>query len=209
AAFRSGARAPAEGVVALGSWLVTEDRRDELARAVLDELRGYHAGHPLERGMPREMLKPAVRLRADAFDALLDAIDPVVQEGALVRLETHAVALEPAQQAARARVLAEIEAAGFTPPLAKDLAADASLLRALVENGDLVSVGDFYITSAQAAAAKEKVKARIEESGGATVAEIRDLLGTTRKYAVPLCEWLDAEGTTRRRGDLRVLGPRV
>ena len=39
---------------------------------------------------------------------------------------------------------------------------------------------------------------------GATVAEIRDLLGTTRKYAVPLCEYLDRIGVTPRDGDLRV-----
>jgi selenocysteine-specific elongation factor len=39
---------------------------------------------------------------------------------------------------------------------------------------------------------------------GLTVAEIRDLLGTTRKYAVPLCEYLDRVGVTRREGDLRV-----
>ena len=42
---------------------------------------------------------------------------------------------------------------------------------------------------------------------GLTVAEIRDLLGTTRKYAVPLCEYLDRVGVTRREGDLRVLAP--
>ena len=41
--------------------------------------------------------------------------------------------------------------------------------------------------------------------GGLTVAEIRDLLGTTRKYAVPLCEYLDRTGVTRREGDLRFL----
>jgi selenocysteine-specific elongation factor len=209
AELRSGARAPAPGVVALGSWLVTDERRDELTETVLETLRTYHDGHPLERGMPRATLKPLVPLPAGAFDALLDGIEGAAQEGALVRLATHEVALEPAQRAARTRVLAEIEAAGFTPPLAKDLAADASLLRALVESGDLVSVGDFYITNEQALAAKERVKANIAESGGATVAEIRDLLGTTRKYAVPLCEWLDAEGTTRRRGDIRVLGPRA
>jgi selenocysteine-specific elongation factor len=40
-----------------------------------------------------------------------------------------------------------------------------------------------------------------------SVAEIRDLLGTSRKYAVPLCEWLDDSGATIRRGDLRHLGP--
>ena len=46
---------------------------------------------------------------------------------------------------------------------------------------------------------------RLASGPGATVAEIRDLLGTTRKYAVPLCEYLDRVGVTRRDGDLRFL----
>jgi selenocysteine-specific elongation factor len=49
------------------------------------------------------------------------------------------------------------------------------------------------------------VTERLQTGVGLTVAEIRDLLGTTRKYAVPLCEYLDRSGVTRRDGDLRVL----
>jgi selenocysteine-specific elongation factor len=207
--FRSGATKTGAGVVRLGSWVVTAERRDELARSVVDALDEHHRARPLERGLAREALKQTVALPPDAFDALLDGIEGIVQEGALVRAASHAVAFAPEQAAARSRVLDEIESAGFTPPLAKDLTADRALLRALVEGGDLVAVGGFYLTRSQAEAAKEKVSAAIGGSDGMTVAEIRDLLGTTRKYAVPLCEWLDAEGVTRRRGDLRVLGPRA
>ena len=53
---------------------------------------------------------------------------------------------------------------------------------------------------------RRRVAERLASGAGATVAEIRDLLGTTRKYAVPLCEYLDRVGVTRRDGDLRVLG---
>jgi selenocysteine-specific elongation factor len=52
---------------------------------------------------------------------------------------------------------------------------------------------------------KKLVGEKLKDSKGMTVAEIRDLLGTTRKYAVPLCEYLDRIGFTRREGDLRVL----
>jgi selenocysteine-specific elongation factor len=209
ASFRSGATAPGAGVVRLGSWLVAEERRDELARTVIDTLRAHHERRPLERGAAREMLKPGLPLPPDAFDALLDSMPEVSQEGALVRLASHSVALRPEQEAARARVLEAIESAGFTPPGAAELPADGALLRALAESGDLVAIGDFYLTRSQADAAIAKVAASIGESGGVTVAQIRDLLGTTRKYAVPLCEWLDSSGVTRRRGDVRVLGPRA
>jgi selenocysteine-specific elongation factor len=49
------------------------------------------------------------------------------------------------------------------------------------------------------------VSEKLAQGSGLTVAEIRDLLGTTRKYAVPLCEYLDRVGVTRREGDLRFL----
>ena len=209
ALFRSGASEPGPGVVPLGSWIVTGDRLVELAAAVREALNEHHRTRPLERGMAREDLKHSVPLPSGAFDALLDAIDGVVQEGALVRATAHEVAFAPEQEAARAEVLEEIESAGFTPPLAKDLRADRALLRALVDNGDLVAVGDFYLTRSQADGAVAAVSAALERSEGLTVAEIRDLLGTTRKYAVPLCVWLDATGVTRRRGDVRVPGPRA
>ena len=206
--FRSGARS-APGVARLGSWLLTDERREEMVRMVRDALAAHHRDRPLERGMPRESLKQVVPLPGDAFDALLDGAEGIAQEGALCRLASHAVALAPEQQTARTRLIEEIESAGFAPPLAKDLTTDRALLRALVDGGELVHVGDFYLTRSQAEDAKRKVIAAIAESEGMTVAGIRDLLGTTRKYAVPLCEWLDAEGVTRRRGDLRVLGPRA
>ena len=48
-----------------------------------------------------------------------------------------------------------------------------------------------------------------DSPGGVTVAQVRDALGTTRKYILPLLAHLDATGVTRRRGDLRVAGPRL
>lgn len=109
--------------------------------------------------------------------------------------------------AGAAALLEKIEASGFTPPMTKELGSDPALVRSLVASGDLVRIGDFHLTSAVAAEGRNRVRAQIRAQGPMTVAQIRDLLGTTRKYAVPLCEWLDSTGATRREGDLRTLGP--
>ena len=50
---------------------------------------------------------------------------------------------------------------------------------------------------------RETLAQRMADGKGHTLSEIREWLGTTRKYAVPLCEWLDKQGITRREGDLR------
>ena len=64
---------------------------------------------------------------------------------------------------------------------------------------------DLYLHADADADMRRLVQERLaKQSGGLTVAEIRDLLGTTRKYAVPLCEYLDHAGVTRREGDLRL-----
>ncbi|HWC14038.1 MAG TPA: selenocysteine-specific translation elongation factor [Actinomycetota bacterium] len=155
----------------------------------------------------------------DRDDALFrsgaEDVPPTITDAGGVLLSRPEVARRQAAERARieslgseaVEVLARIEAAGLSPPMTKDLGSAGAVVRHLVASGDLVRIGDFHLTAAWAAEARRRVRAHIEENGPATVAEIRDLLGITRKHAVPLCEWLDATGATRREGDVRLLGP--
>ena len=206
ALFRSGAL---EGAgISIGNDLYSEEAFDALARRARDALERHHREKPLEKGISKEALRAELELSSDALADLLMKADDITEEGALVRLRDHRVELSPDQDRARADLMAQIEGS-FAPPLAKDLGADPELIRSLVQSGDLVRIGDFYLSGLQAAEARSKVRERIETAGPQTVAEIRDLLGTSRKYAVPICEWLDATGATRRQGDTRALGPRA
>ena len=75
-----------------------------------------------------------------------------------------------------------------------------------VAEGFLLPIAqDIYLHADTEAAMRRMIGERLAAGTGLTVAEIRDLLGTTRKYAVPLCEYLDRVGVTRREGDLRLL----
>ena len=130
-------------------------------------------------------------------------------EGSLLRLASFEVDLDPEHARERDRVVSAIEEAGFSPPMEKELRVDPALIRNLLASGDLVRVGDFLLTRGSAEQARHVVRTRISTEGPQTVAQIRDALGTTRRYAVPLCEWLDSIGVTRRQGDLRALGPRA
>ncbi|HEX2239789.1 MAG TPA: selenocysteine-specific translation elongation factor [Actinomycetota bacterium] len=197
---------PAE-VSRLGSVLVSSERLVELQDKLRAVLATYHAANPLERGMPRTQLRVALDVADDVFEELLVGTRGVVPEAALVRLAAHEVELDPEQKRVRGELLARINRGAFSPPLASELDVAPGLLRALVDSGELVKVGNFYLTTNRAIEARSTVRAEIVASGPLTVAAIRDLLKTSRKYAVPLCEWLDSTGATRRQGDLRVLGP--
>jgi selenocysteine-specific elongation factor len=208
ALFRSGLAGPAgPDAGLLGDRIVSSARLAELQDELRDRLSRHHDAHPLERGMRKETLRNSMDLSPDAFDDLIARTDDVSERGPLLALASFSVELDPAQERARSELLARIESGGFTPPLQGELAADTSLLRSLVESGELVKIDGFYLTATQVTEARLRVRKAIEERGGMTVAEIRDLLGTSRKYAVPLCEWLDATGATVRKGDTRILGP--
>ena len=207
ALMRSGSADIPSDVTRLGDRLVSPARLSELEDALSKQLSEWHATHPLERGMPREAARSSLHLEPAPFDDLLLMTQGVAAEETRVRLSSFRVELDPEQVAARKTLLHLIESSGFTPPLRAELGAAPELLRSLTESGDLVPVGDFFLTTTLAGEARAKVRGHIESEGPATVAQIRDLLGTTRKYAVPLCEWLDRTGATRRQGDVRVLGP--
>ena len=81
----------------------------------------------------------------------------------------------------------------------------ARAFETLLARGVLVKVGDALYRGTQIERAHEQVDAFITQSGKMTMAEFRDLLGTSRKYAVPLLEWFDARGITVRSGDYRML----
>ena len=206
AMMRSGADAAGD-VIRLGDLLVSPVRLLELEQSLRDLLNDWHTSHPLELGMPRESARAGLRVEPASFGDLLQFAAGIEAIGSRVRLSGFRVKLDPEQETARKATLEAIESAGFTPPLRNELPAAPDLLRSLAEAGDLVPVGDFFLTADQAERARAKVRYHIQTEGPATVAQIRDLLETTRKYAVPLCEWLDQTGATRRQEDVRVLGP--
>jgi selenocysteine-specific elongation factor len=106
--------------------------------------------------------------------------------------------------------VAALEASPFMPPSAEDQGVDRAELRELVRRDLVVEQDGVWF----APAAIDQAAATIGEllraaPDGVTVAEVREALGTTRKWAVPLLTILDARGITRRRGDVRVAGPRL
>jgi selenocysteine-specific elongation factor len=112
------------------------------------------------------------------------------------------------------RMVAAYLAAGFQPPEPASFAGQAGgnaanlkdLFEVCVAEGLLVHVdGDIYLHSDVETQMRKRVDERLRSGAGASIAEIRDLLGTTRKYAVPFCEYLDRAGVTQREGDLRVM----
>ncbi|HUR48520.1 MAG TPA: selenocysteine-specific translation elongation factor [Acidimicrobiales bacterium] len=110
---------------------------------------------------------------------------------------------------AAARWVAELESQPFSPP-PPDPTIPRPMLRDLVRRSIVVEAdGLFFHRTAIDQAARTVAALLSDKADGVTVAEVREALGTSRKWAMPLLTYLDSTGVTRRRGDVRVGGPRL
>ena len=183
----------------------------------------FHSHYPMRQGMPRSEARSRLRvagaggvrkeLPQGAFNELTlqaNADGLVASEESTVRLLSHTVSYSTDQQQAVDRTLRSYAAAPFSPPNAIDtlnlLKGDEDLLESLVERRILARLpGSVYFRQEDFAAATQKIIDLAQANGAITLADVRDLLDTSRKYAQALLEELDARRVTRRVGDERKL----
>ena len=203
--------------------LVHKDRLAALSASVMKTIREVLAKHQPRRALPRELFLSGCREITHA--ALLDAVfNHLLVKGELVKVGPHIgpadaqVKLTKNQQAARAKLLEEITAAGLTPPTTKELATTVSqkldqiepLLHVSCEDGLLVKVAeDLYFATEAIERARQLCADFLGKNGPASMAQLRDAWNVSRKFSVPLCEFFDASGLTIRNGDLRIAGPKM
>ena len=169
-------------------------------------LAAFHAQQPLRAGMTREELRSRLGLTsAVAQEAIryMGSAGTVVDDGRSVRLPEHTVSITTEQRTAMDAYVQRLAADPF-PGDAPSI--DADLLALLADEGRVVRTGSGVVFERAAYdAIAERVIAHMRGHGTATLADVRDLLGTSRKYAQALLEHLDDEKVTRRQGDERVL----
>jgi selenocysteine-specific elongation factor len=174
-------------------------------------LADYHHRFPLRLGMPRGELKSRLKLETRLFN---EAIQRGQQEAALVvtetsvRLPDHRVEFSPEQQAAVNSVLADFRRAPYNTPLPRDVAGilGDDVMLALIEGGQLVRLSDEVILLRETYDDFVGwLKAYLHQNQTVNVAQVRDALTTSRKYALALLEYTDEQRITKRVGDARVL----
>ena len=203
--------------------LISESAYQQIVADLQQLLAEFHLRFPLRQGIPRSEMRSRLRvvgaggvrkeLPQRAFnDLTLQAHEDglLANEGNTVRLVSHTVSYSAAQQRAVDRALQSYADAPFSPPNAIDtlrlLNGDEELLESLVEREIIVRLpGSVYFRQEDFAVATQKTVDLAQTKGAITLADVRDLLDTSRKYAQALLEELDARRVTRRVGDERML----
>jgi selenocysteine-specific elongation factor len=182
-----------------------------LQAKILQLAESYHGQYPLRRGIPREELKSKLKLLPKVFNASLAYLvvhNFLLDQRGAVSLPGHEIKFNGQEQVKVQTLRRKFEATPYATPSVKECQAEAGedVVNALIELGELVDVSEeliFRITDYDGMV--EQIRKTIEKNGQITLAEVRDMLGTTRKYAQALLEHLDAIGVTMRDGDARKL----
>jgi len=204
----------------VGSWWVSDKVFESLAGAATGTLQRYHRSNPLRPGQETAEVRAALlEARPDLAPALEQGLAPAVLEeleaagsvaraGTILRLATHQISLGE-QESEATRLVDRVAAAEPSPPTVHELQNEGfaqDLINAACTVGRLVRVSaDLVFTPGFTARAEAAARAAAAEPDGLTVSGYRQILGTSRKFGLPLLEHFDAKGVTKRDGDVRRL----
>jgi selenocysteine-specific elongation factor len=191
-------------VIALPHWIALQEKTRQIVKS-------YHQSFPLRAGIPREELKSKLKLTVRVFNNVLKRLgteNTLMDTGGTIAIPGHEIKFDSGQQAKVQTLLRKFEQNPHGPPTVKECYSEAGeeILNALMQMGELVIVSDDVIFRKQDYDSMvAKIREIIKQHGKITLAEVRDIFKTSRKYAQALLEHLDAIGATVRDGDFRKL----
>ena len=203
-------------VIQSGSRFMHRAAVERVTAKAVSVLSSYFEANPMKSGMPKEELRRQLGSAMDTkgFQAvlgLMSAAGYVVVSETAVNLPGHVPTLDEKTQKLADSIETAYRAAGANPPLLPDLEQrygpkTKDIAALLIERGNLVKVAaDLLFHREAIESARAAMAAHLEDRGQMSVAEFRDLIGSSRKYVVPLLEYFDTKRVTRRVGDMRVL----
>jgi selenocysteine-specific elongation factor len=194
-------------LIVAASWAAVIHRAAQL----IDEV---HREHPERQGLSLTDLRNTITKEfpiEDLFDSLVAGLSEqgFTRAGSIIQRASHRAQLPEPLRTAGETLRRALSAQPLEPPSRKELTPDASSQRALkflIESGEVIEISTELVLSAAAVGqATAQVKAFLAKQGPATVSELRQSLGSSRRVVVPFLEYLDRTFVTVRHGDKRAL----
>ena len=195
-------------------WLLDRAGFESFQSDARQALATFHRGNPLKPGMPKEELRAAVVPDSPPFllDAIVSAAGDLVAEGEIIRLASHRVSLKQDEEEALRKIESAFRQAGLAVPATSaalgksgvEASRAGALLRILIRQGRLVKVSDELVYHSSAVDSLKQLLAS-HKGERFKVPQFKEWTGISRKYAIPLLEFLDRAHVTRREGDDRVV----
>ena len=202
-------------VLRLGDFLISADALKSTEQRIESALRVFHDKNPLVQGLSKEELREKLGLSPAIFDGIVNRLaraKKIDLQGELIRLAGRGVQMKDDEAEAKQVIEKAFSSAGLKVPLLKEVLAGLKIDQAraqkivtlLLRDRILVKLSDDLVFHGAALEQlKQQVRAMKAASPQIDVPKFKDAMGITRKYAIPLLEYLDRERVTRRVGDLR------
>ena len=214
-------RLEGSGVITAGERLVMQGHLAKAGDAVVSHVTAFHKAQPISEGLPREEAREKIFRRVDpaVFERVLAGLKErkrIVGTDRLA-LSTHRVSVAGADDRVRSAIVEAYRSAGLKPPDAAAVEVQAGAPKAIVEKVTTLLLREKVLVKLDTivfhADALQQLKTEVAglkataPGGRATVdvAAFKDRYGVTRKFAIPLLEYLDRERVTRRTGDVRLV----
>ncbi len=189
-------------IVVLGDELFTSHGFDMIKKDIIEKVEGFHKKNPLKKGIDKEGLRTTLRLERSTFDFLLSSVNEVNVEKNFIKISGFTPQFDRETSERRKRILSSLKQNLFKPERIEE----DDLIRNLVDEGKIVKIkGNMYFHKDAVEKGKKLIRDAIKKSGLLSAGELKDILKTTRKYAIPFLEYLDKIKFTVRKGDLRDL----
>ena len=200
--------------------LVASDVYESALKKILETVERFQKANPLQPGIAREDLRSSLgrRVKTETFRAAVDellALKKLEVQGDIVKKAGSGIELLPEEAKAKEQIEAAFAGAGLAVPAVKEVLAALpveakraeKLLFILLREKSLVRVTPELIFHREALRQLKMQLSDYKKSKGAAISvpTFKELTGITRKYAIPLLEYLDRERVTRRAGDERVI----
>ncbi len=189
------------GALVVGSVALSDAKAADLTELTLEHVHHFHEASPLRPGIPKADLAGRLGVSTAVLDALVSRSEELRDAGPFVAATGFSVTLDGEVTASLEELVSKLRSFGLLVPKVSELGIDRETLHAFLRRGDLVQVSDDLVYLPDQV---EEIKSGLSALPNPfTVAEFRDRYQISRKYAVPILEWLDSSSITRRNGDLR------
>ena len=202
-------------IARLGNIFVHTGAVDALKAEIIEKMKGFHSQNPLVEGISREQLREQQSVKPEMFSAVLDALvrdKRLDRVGELVRLPGRGVVMKDEEAESKKRIEEAFALAGLKVPALHEVIAGLKvdkvraqkIVTLLLRDKVLIKVSDELVFHSSALAElRRQIVAQKAKSQMIDVAAFKQLTGVSRKYAIPLLEYLDRERLTKRVGDAR------
>ena len=194
-------------IITLPYWNMLRDKTLQLIET-------YHTDFRLRRGIPREELKSKLKMTSRGFNAIINKLlldHDIADHPTFVARAGYVIRFNGQEQTKVQALMRKFETNPFSPPSIKECQAEVGeeILNALMETEELFPVSaDVIFRKKDYDLMVAKLLGTLQQTGQISLAEVRDLFNTSRKYAQAILEHLDTIGITIREGDYRKLNPR-